>query len=163
MCSAMAITCPSRAQDRFESIPSPNPSAPKPIPHPPVVRHRPTVSVMPEPPVPTVPRSITPAPRPQPPSYSEASLLGHWCAAGIRFTLTPSEWRYELTDGQNAVFRVIGIQSRAGTASVTFQDQKNGVTVNEFRQIDNNTIIQLRGRNSNEQNWYSYNRNFKRC
>ena len=163
ICLSSGIIWSANAQDRFESAPGPELEAPKQKPRPRVPRRPPEAEpAFPPPSVAVAPRPITPAPEP-PPRFGESSLLGHWCAADIQFTLTPSEWRYELPGGQSAVFHVIGIQALSDTATISFQDQINGTTINEFRQIDNNTIVQIRGRQNKDPNWHYYNRSFRRC
>jgi hypothetical protein len=165
VCFAIGITCPVDAQDRFESAPGPDLKPPKPEPHPRAPRRRPEAEpILPPPPV-----AVLPPPAPQPPQrppaprFDESSLLGRWCGAGVQFTLTPSEWSYQLQDGQNVVFHVIGIQAASDAATVSFQDQNNGTTVTEFHQIDSNTIMQIRGKNNVDGNWHYYNRSFRRC
>lgn len=160
MCIALAWNGVLLAQDRFESAPGPEPkAAPRPAPPP---RERPRYRPAPEPAQRYYAPPVAVAPPPAP-SFSQASLLGRWCAGGIQFTLTPSEWRYQLPDGQTAQFRVMGIQTGTGVATVTFQGQDSGLTINEFQQIDSNTILQLRGRNNSEGSWHYYNRSFRRC
>jgi hypothetical protein len=164
ICLSIGIIWSAKAQDRFESAPGPELEAPKQKPRPRVPRppreaepasRPPSVAVVPRPIIPTTPEPL--------PRFGESSLLGHWCAGDIQFTLTPSEWRYELPGGQSAVFRVIGIQALSDTATISFQDQINGTTINEFRQVDNNTIVQIRGRTNTDANWHYYNRSFRRC
>ena len=163
ICLSSGIIWSANAQDRFESAPGPELEAPKQKPRPRVPRRPPEAEpAFPPPSVAVAPRPITPAPEP-PPRFGESSLLGHWCAADVQFTLTPSEWRYELPGGQSAVFHVIGIQALSDTATISFQDQINGTTINEFRQIDNNTIVQIRGKQNTDANWHYYNRSFRRC
>ena len=163
ICLSIGIVWSATAQDRFESAPGPELEAPKQKPRPRVPRRAPEAEpATPAPSVAVAPRPITPAPEP-PPRFGESSLLGHWCAADVQFTLTPSEWRYELPGGQSVVFHVTGIQAQSDTATISFQDQINGTTVNEFRQIDNNTIVQIRGKQNTDANWHYYNRNFRRC
>jgi hypothetical protein len=163
ICLSIGIILSAKAQDRFESAPGPELEAPKQKPHPRVLRPPPEAEpVSPPPSVAVVPRPITPAPQPLP-RFGESSLLGHWCAGDIQFTLTASEWRYELPGGQSAVFHVIGIQVLSETATISFQDQINGTTINEFRQVDNDTIVQVRGRQKTDANWHYYNRSFRRC
>jgi hypothetical protein len=167
VCFAIGITNPVDAQDRFESAPGPDLKPAKPEPHPRVPRRRSEPEpIFRPPPVAVLPPPIAPTPQaPQPPSsrFDESSLLGRWCGAGIQFTLTPSEWSYQLQDGQSVVFHVIGIQAVSDAATVSFQDQANGTTVTEFHQIDSNTIVQIRGKNSLDGNWHYYNRSFRRC
>jgi len=163
ICLSIGIVWSATAQDRFESAPGPELEAPKQKPRPRVPRRAPEAEpATPAPSVAVAPRPITPAPEP-PPRFGESSLLGHWCAADVQFTLTPSEWRYELPGGQSVVFHVTGIQAQSDTATISFQDQINGTTVNEFRQIDNNTIVQIRGKQNTDANWHYYNRSFRRC
>ena len=163
ICLSIGIISSAKAQDRFESAPGPKLEAPKQKPRLRVPRPPPEAEPVSRPPsVAVVPNPITPAPEPLP-RFRESSLLGHWCAGDSQFTLTPSEWRYELPGGQSAVFHVIGIQALSDTATISFQDQINGTTINEFRQIDNNTIVQIRGRNNADANWHYYNRSYRRC
>jgi hypothetical protein len=168
VCLAIGITQSASAQDRFESAPGPElKPPPKQEPHPRVPRRRPEPEpTFPPPPVAVLPPSpIAPAPQlPQPPPrrFDEAALFGRWCSADIQFTLTPSEWRYQLPDGQSTVFHVTTIQALSDTATVSFQDE-NGTIVNEFHQIDNNTILQFRGKHTMDTNWHYYNRSFRRC
>jgi len=163
ICLSIGIVWPAKGQDRFESAPGPELEAPKQKPRPRVTRRPPEAEpASPAPSVAVAPRPITPPPQPLP-RFGESSLLGHWCAADVQFTLTPSEWRYELPGGQSVAFHVIGIQAQSDTATISFQDQINGTTINEFRQIDNNTIVQIRGKQSTDANWHYYNRNFRRC
>lgn len=163
ICLSIGIIWSAKAQDRFESAPGPELEAPKQKPRPRVPRPPREAEPASRPPsVAVVPRPITPAPQPLP-RFGESSLLGHWCAGDIQFTLTPSEWRYELPGGQSAVFHVIGIQALSDTATISFQDEINRTTINEFRQLDNNTIVQIRGRINTDANWRYYNRSFRRC
>jgi len=163
ICLSGGIIWSANAQDRFECAPGRELEAPKQKPRPRVPRRPPEAEpAFPPPSVAVAPRPITPAPEP-PPRFGESSLLGHWCAADVQFTLTPSEWRYELPGGQSVVFHVTGIQAQSGTATISFQDQINGTTINEFRQIDNNTIVQIRGKQNTDANWHYYNRSFRRC
>jgi len=163
ICLSIGILWSAKAQDRFESAPGPQLEAPKQKPRPRAPRPAPEAEPAFRPPsLAVAPRPITPAPEPLP-RFGESSLLGHWCAADAQFTLTPSEWRYELPGGQSVAFHVIGIQVVSDTATISFQDQINGTTINEFRQTDNNTILQIRGKQNTDANWHYYNRNFRRC
>ncbi len=156
------------AQDQVESAPGPAPpSATKPVrPH--VAPHRAAPAPEPEPirpraPVVAYPRVPPPPALPPAPRFDQSALMGRWCAGDIWFTLTPSEWRYQLPGGQTAVFQVTGIQDVSGMATITFQGQGAAATINEFRQLDYNNIIQIRGRNTSEASWHYYNRSFRRC
>jgi hypothetical protein len=97
------------------------------------------------------------------PKPTETSLLGAWCASGVKIRLSSTEWRFQLPGGEEARLSVTQYRVAGDKILLYSRDGQGRETITEFGGIGGDQMTQIRGKFVDADSWNNYNRIFKRC